>query len=100
MEVHMNALLNWLGYWTGIGNEAGHGYAFWSGIGSDLGEVAIIGGLVGIYRQHNCHVDGCARLGRHSVDGTPYIVCRKHHPDIPERVTAEHVAAAHKASQS
>ena len=96
----MNAFLNWLSYWTGIGNEAGKGYALWSGIGSDIGEVAIIGGLFGIYKQHNCHVDGCIRLGRHAVEGTPYVVCRKHHPDVPDHVTAEQVVAAHKAAHS
>ena len=45
-----------------------------AGIGSDVGEVAIFGGVIGIYRKHNCHVKGCPRIGKHPVEGTPYVV--------------------------
>ena len=74
-------------------------YNFWSGPGSDLGEVAIVGGLVQIYRQHNCHVKGCARLGKHEYDkdGVKFKLCRKHHPavDHKHRVTADEFAVHH-----
>jgi hypothetical protein len=89
----------WLGHFTGVSDESGPGYGFFSGIGSDIGEVAIVGAIVATVRHHNCHVTGCKRLGRHNVSGTPYIVCKHHHPDIPAGViTAEHIRALHQAS--
>jgi hypothetical protein len=78
-------------------------YNWWSGPGSDLGEIAILGGVIALYRKHNCHVTGCWRIARHTVEGTPYIVCRRHHPGIAKHVgdgpiTAEHIADAHAAA--
>lgn len=73
-------LLHWLAVHTGTVNEAGPYYGFWSGFGSDIGEIAIIGGMVTIYRKHNCHVKGCWRIARHPVPGTDFIVCRRHMP--------------------
>jgi hypothetical protein len=87
--------MNWLPHILGIDTETGRWYAFWSGFGSDIGQVVIIGGLLSIYRKHNCHVHGCWRLGRHPVEGTAYVVCRRHHPDGP--VTRNHVFDAHRA---
>jgi hypothetical protein len=46
--------------------------------------------VLGLFRHHNCHVAGCWRLGRHPHG--PYRLCSKHHPSVPERVTAEHIA--------
>lgn len=86
---------HWLLVHTGTVNEAGPWYAWWSGFASDIGEFAIIGGLVAAYKKHNCHVSGCWRIARHPVEGTPYIVCRKHHPTVPKDVTVEHVAQVH-----
>ena len=79
-------MLHWIqhffGFDTGQGN-APH-YLFWSGFGSDLSELALVGAVAGLLRKHNCHVKGCPRIGRFPVDGTPWIVCRKHHPqDAP-----------------
>ena len=93
----MGWLLHWLAVHTGTVNEGGPYYGFWSGFGSDLGEIAIIGGLIGIYRKHNCHVKGCWRVGRHPVDGTTFVVCRPHHPD--EKPTAADVATAHRKAK-
>lgn len=92
--VHSFSLWTWAGHFFGVSDEGGPGYGFFSGVGSDIGEVAIIGGLVSIYRKHNCHVDGCWRVAKHPVEGTPYVVCKKHHPSVPDVVTAEHVAEA------
>ena len=64
----------------GVDDVSGRWYGFWSGFGSDIGELAIIGGLITIARHHNCHQPGCWRLGRHHIEGTEYVVCRKHHP--------------------
>jgi hypothetical protein len=57
-------------------------YNFWSGFGSDIIEFAIFGGIAKYYRQRNCHAKGCWRLGHHHVEGTPYKVCRRHHPTL------------------
>jgi hypothetical protein len=80
-------LLHWLAHVLGAdyGLPYGHFsfYDFESGSGSDLGEVAIVGGLLSVYRRHNCHVHGCWRVGRHKVAGTDHVVCRRHHPDDP-----------------
>lgn len=74
-------MITWLYVHLGI---AGNGpyYGFWSGFGSDLAEFGIIGALIANYRRHNCHVRGCWRVAKHPVDGTPYITCRRHHPDL------------------
>jgi hypothetical protein len=82
---------------TGTSNATSRAYDFWSGFGSDIGEVAIIGAVIGMYRKHNCHVHGCWRVAKHPVEGTPYVVCKKHHPTVPDLVTADHVADAHRA---
>ena len=65
----------------GIDDVSGRWYAFWSGAGSDIGELAIVGALFAVVRQHNCEVHHCWRLGRHVVEGTGLRVCRKHHPE-------------------
>lgn len=81
----------------GLDNAAGPWYLFWSGIGSDITELAIIGGLISIYRRHNCGVRWCCRLGRHEFTdpggGMTHLLCRKHHPMHPGRkpVTAAHI---------
>lgn len=73
----MSWLLHWLAVHTGTVNEAGPYYGFWSGFGSDLGEVTLIAAVLGGYRKHNCHQRRCWRIGRHTVDGSPW--CDKHH---------------------
>lgn len=75
-------LLHWLAVHTGTVNEAGPFYGFWSGFGSDIGEVALIGAVLGGYKKHNCHQRHCWRIGRHVVDGTPW--CNKHHAGARE----------------
>jgi hypothetical protein len=91
-------LLHWLTVHTGSSNTPGApaNYNFWSGFGSDLGELALIGGLVAIYKRHTCHVHRCWRIGRHQVEGTPHVVCRKHHPD--GHLTAGDIHAAHQTA--
>ena len=69
-------------------------YAFWSGFAGDL---AIFGAVIAYVRHKNCHVKGCPRLGRHAVQGTDHVVCRKHHPqDTP---TAQDVLDDHHAAR-
>lgn len=59
--------------------DNGRWYGFWSGFGSDLTEFAILGI---VYNRLICHEQGCYRIGRHHLTGTPLTLCRKHHPDI------------------
>lgn len=76
-------LLHGIAQFFGLTNGTSRAYLFWSGIGSDLGELAIIGGLVQLYRQHNCREHRCPRLGLHTyadADGQIHPVCRLHHP--------------------
>ena len=72
---------HWLLAVTGVHIPPGvysNWYNFWSGFGSDLGELAIIGSVLAVYKHHNCGVRGCWRIGRHPVKGTPYLTCHKH----------------------
>jgi hypothetical protein len=65
-----------------------------------MAELAILGGLAGIYRKHACHEPWCFRLGRHPVEGTPFRACRKHHPALKNgRPRRGHMTAAWHAAQ-
>lgn len=81
--------MSWLSHVLGLDYGNGPWYLWWSGAGSDLGELAIVGGLVTLVTKHNCHVKRCPRIGRHPVEGTAFMVCRRHHPE--DSPTAEHV---------
>jgi hypothetical protein len=85
--------LHWLTHFLGADDAEGHWYNFWSGFGADLGQVALFGAVIGIYRKHNCHVHRCWRIGKQPVIGTSWMVCHHHHPE--GRPTAEDVANAH-----
>lgn len=87
----------WIAYESGSQNTGGAppNYNFWSGAGSDISELAIVAGLVGLYRRHNCHTRNCLRIGRYPVAGTPFITCRKHHPHIDVVPTAQDIATMH-----
>lgn len=89
------SLAHWLYVHLGIPGS-GPWYGFWSGFGSDVGEVAIAGGLVTLVRRHNCHVHRCWRIGRHQVEGTPHVVCRRHHPG--GHLTHQALLDAHEAA--
>lgn len=93
----MSQLWWWFLHLTGADNVSGTFYGFWSGFGSDLGEIAIVGGLVSIYRKHTCEVAGCWRLQRHRTEGG-HIVCRRHHPD--GEPSAEDVHRLHREAKS
>lgn len=69
--------MHWLWLYTGLSGTGAY-YAFWSGIFADITIFTAIGIW---YHKHNCHIHHCWRIGRHAVDGTDHIVCRKHHPE-------------------
>ena len=96
-----HVLQHWLAVHTGTVNESGPYYGFWSGFGSDIGEVAIIGGLIGVARNHNCHVKGCWRWAHHEyeMDGATYKLCRIHHPATPDRLHGAEKFLEHHLAQ-
>ncbi len=93
-------------HWLALHTGTLHGgpdqyYNFWSGFGSDLGEATLISAVgVGVYtgaRKVNCHTKGCWRIGHHPLDGTPYILCRHHHPNVPSKgASHEHILEQHR----
>jgi hypothetical protein len=99
------AFLGALRHWFALHTGTLHGgpdvyYNFWSGFGSDLGEATLISAVcIGVYtgvRKVNCHTKGCWRIGHHPLEGTPYILCRHHHPHVPNHgATHEEILAQH-----
>lgn len=77
-------------HYTGYSNPGWA--ALWGGFISDI---PIIAGIWMLARKHNCHTHRCWRLGKHAVEGTSYITCRKHHPTIDGKVSAAQIHAAH-----
>jgi hypothetical protein len=86
------AFVGALRHWFALHTGTLHGgpdvyYNFWSGFGSDLGEATLISAVgIGVYtglRKVNCHTKGCWRIGHHALAGTPYILCKHHHPEVP-----------------
>jgi hypothetical protein len=93
-------------HWIALHTGTLHGgpdlyYNFWSGFGADLGEATLITAVaLGVYtgvRKVNCHTKGCWRIGHHTLEGTPYILCRRHHPHVPTKgATHEHILEVHR----
>jgi hypothetical protein len=86
---------------TGTSSSSSRAYNFWSGFGSDIAEVAILGGIIQMYRRHNCHVYRCWRISHHPIPGSPYVCCKKHHPEVPSKareITQEVIDEACRAS--
>ena len=78
--------LSWYWIWHPL---FGPGYQFYSGSLSDLSELTLLGGLVALWRHHNCGVKGCWRLSVRKPTAAGDPVCRKHAP-------AGHVGKSHK----
>ena len=96
---------HWVALHTGILNGGPDKYYnFWSGFGSDLGEATLISAVgLGLYtglRKVNCHTKGCWRIGKHQLSGTPYVLCRHHHPGVPSKgASHEHILEQHRRFQ-
>lgn len=90
--------MNWISHFFGIDDPSGPFYLSWSGWVSDLTEIAIFGGLVQWYRSRQCHVDGCHHFGSHHVNGTPFVTCKKHHPN--QGVTHKDILDAHRRANT
>ncbi len=89
-------VIPWLAHIFGLDSGSGEWYLFWSGVGSDITELAILGGIVSIYRKHNCGVKHCPRIAHHDftdpVTGLVHHLCRKHHPLDDGPITATKLA--------
>ena len=66
-------------HWSG--SDGGNIYNLYSGIGPFAIGMSFIGGLIGAYRRHNCHIKGCPWIGKMKVPGKEWVVCHKHHTD-------------------
>ena len=77
-------MLHWLRHYFGLDSASGDPYLFWSGAGADLAYLGILWALV---RKHTCHQPRCWRIGHLPVQGTPYVTCRRHHPNPPGKDT-------------
>lgn len=82
-------MFNWIAHWIGLTNASGPIYSFWSGWFGDLSILAVPFVLL---RSKNCHAKGCPRIGRHAVEGTAFVVCRRHHPEEHQTVADIHEA--------
>jgi hypothetical protein len=88
---------------TATGQESGGAYAYWSGFGSvfpwEFGAlVTVLVWMITHYRLNNCHIERCPRIGRFSVAGDHFKVCRKHHPEAHvrnKRISFDHIQHMH-----
>ena len=65
----------------GIDDANGKPYLFYSGF---LGNMTIVATGFMAIRNMGCHQKRCWRVGRHRLDGTPYRLCSRHHPSVPD----------------
>jgi len=94
----------WWLHFLGLDSASGPAYLAWSGVLSDLGEVTLLGGLIAIYRRHNCHTAWCWRFGHHDFTdqetGISYKLCRRHHPHhFGRQLRAVHIGVIHERNQ-
>ncbi len=88
----MVSLWHWLLSVVGVTNPVS--YNWWSGFFANLPMFGILGV---VYKKLNCHAPGCHRIGLHRTSDGLYTLCRKHHPDVPNKLTLAHIHAAHRA---
>lgn len=67
--------MHWLGHVLGLDSQNTPYYLFWSGVGPHIPTFVLTGAW---YRRNHCHAPRCARIGRHTADGTPW--CTRHRP--------------------
>ena len=76
-------MIHWFWHWTGAKTGTGHAYLEWSGFLSIW--IPLIAASLVYWRHNTCHQHRCVRIGKHPIVGTPYTVCRRHHPEMPDR---------------
>ena len=61
-------------------------YQLESGMIPALTVLGLVTLITGMWHAHNCHAEGCWRIGRHRIDGTPW--CNVHHTAARESTAA------------
>lgn len=81
ISVYDRTALHFLG-WDG---QTSDNYAAWSGSVPALFTLVGLSTIIsGLWSHVNCHHEGCWRLGKHKVSGSPW--CGRHHGNArPER---------------
>jgi hypothetical protein len=75
--VIIHTIVKWVWDLSGARDEGGTAYGIWSGIGGAFPDFLILGGLITVYRTHNCAHKPCRRIGKHTTkDG--HRLCRVH----------------------
>ena len=63
-------------------------YQLESGFVPALTVLTLLGSVLSLYHLHNCHKDGCWRIGKHKINGTPW--CSRHQAQArPEKTVTE-----------
>lgn len=97
LHIASQTSLSWYWLWHPL---SGPGYQFWSGLGSDLSEITLLGLALGAWRHVNCHAPWCFRLGKHPTADGQHKLCRRHHPDLPDRAPSlATIQARHRAAK-
>ncbi len=65
--------------------QRANGYQWWSGFGANFGEISVVLLAIGAWRHINCASPWCPRLGKHPTADGLHKLCRKHHPDLPDK---------------
>ena len=88
-------MIRWLWFHAGLNSGNSAWYLWPSGWGAIIIPPLLTAAPIVwvLLRKHNCHADRCMRIGRFPVEGTPYVVCRHHHPD--GSVTADDIRRRH-----
>ena len=86
---------DWFLWFTGVTN-AGWA-AWWGGFFSCL---PLFGVFAVVWRRMECHAPGCHRIGLHRTADGLYVLCRKHHPDVPDKLTLEAIHQSHAAAKA
>lgn len=91
----------WFLHASGSDNSAGPEYGFWSGFGSVWVQPPLLIAGALLYWHHTCHIGRCLRLSKHEyeMDGVTQKLCRKHHPKVNGKLTAQQVIDHHARNQ-
>lgn len=69
-------------------------YQLWSGFIPALTVLGLSTLIIGAWHHLDCHTNGCLRLARAPVEGTPWKTCWRHHPT--GKPTHAHILEAHR----
>ncbi len=68
-------------HFLGIDTQTSQNYDFVSGVGPMFVTAVGYGGLIAaLIGKFNCHQEGCWRIGKHHINGSPW--CNMHHDRV------------------